>query len=164
MNCTLKEWSCVTLCNSTISYIQTDLAPDSPQSSALWGSLLCSSSPWWLCSSRCPLRSDALVSSWTPEPGRLQSRNQPESFPHAPGDRGNRKVPQHCKTHMKRTREICTQAKYTSMQRTCLTISFPNIYYTISADDRCHLYQAAKRQWGTWSNIIPYFHFGNEVK
>lgn len=56
----------------------------SPQSFVHWCCLLYSSSPWWLCSSRCPPRLSALAVSVTPAPNRSPNRSQPGSFQPSP--------------------------------------------------------------------------------
>lgn len=56
----------------------------SPQNCVRWCCLLCSSSPWWLCSSRCPPHLGALAACVTPTPGRSQNRSQPRSFQPSP--------------------------------------------------------------------------------
>lgn len=56
----------------------------SPQSFVHWCSLLYSSSPWWLYSSRCPPRWGVLCAFVTRAPGRSPHRSQPGSFQPSP--------------------------------------------------------------------------------
>lgn len=113
--------------------------PDSPQSSALWGFLLYSGSPWWLCSSRCPPRSDAPVSSWTQAQGRSRSRNLPGSFPRAPGDRRTveMNLPQlshqfPLKTHVKATVQKAVPTPFIHRPHAHLSPSVPFLTLSLS--------------------------------
>lgn len=56
----------------------------SPQSFVHWCSLLYSSSPWWLYSSRCPPHWGVLCAFVTRAPGRSPRRSQPGSFQPSP--------------------------------------------------------------------------------
>ncbi len=56
----------------------------SPQNFVHWCCRLYSSSPWWLCSSRCPPHWGVLAVSSTLTPDRSLSRSQPGSFRPSP--------------------------------------------------------------------------------
>lgn len=58
-----------------------------PQNSVHWCCLLYSSSPWLLCSSRCPPRSGVLAVYVTRAPDRSLSRSQPGSFQPSPAQK-----------------------------------------------------------------------------
>ncbi len=62
----------------------------SPQNSVRWCCLLYSSSPWWLCSSRCPPRLGVLAVSGTLAWDRSLHRSQPGSFRPSPAQKTSR--------------------------------------------------------------------------
>lgn len=62
----------------------------SPRNSARWCCRLYSSSPWWLCSSRCLLRSGARAVCATLAPDRSLHRSRPRSFQPSPAEKTSR--------------------------------------------------------------------------